>query len=982
MQMDMQQLPFMTMQNPPPIPGLGPASNPPTQSPFQGAAPTHPFYTLPPNSFPATAQMGRIPHAIQNDRVTDVTESDKEEGEVSDGSRSTAINGRTYPDPPRSIPLPSTRLSDMQDTYHPEQPSAGQASDTTLRYRAPVPARITADNVAQQRSDAKTFIKLLHNNNIGYHALAAEALDASSLRDLYRSLNLPSEPEPVISPPKVNGTTQVDLSNGDSVLARTSPPVTGLKPVTTLNTSVPPAKSAPSPANRKEYLAQLQAAKKARQQGGAKVTPPQNTPPPASAAPKASPTPKFTGASENGQLTEAEKKATTTELIRRRIEALKKNSSSPARAAPSKPSVTSFTAAASSTPLPKVAHPLPPTHNGYTTPAVPSSPYGNIPGLFMNPPTVVQPSHSPVAPGSAKRKLSFPSSVDSHPLRADRNDRVDHTIRIDDNQDAVAMSSTQMTPTQNGSHRVQATPVVTGLPSRPASANPSVSGVSTPGPQTPSGTTRSLEMDDKTKKQAALKERLQKKIEEQKRQAEQKRLASVQNSPRTLPQQASLVPKPSNGQEVYREPKRRRKADIEAEKSALDVEIAENAARLEQITKELESLTANDKKMRRNKERLQVELESLGIDTEGMPHAELQAKKDEIEREQGVALETLTATANLPATSPATKRPAAAAAPMPAQTVFSSGSDSQYPSQPSVSSRGIPGLNASFLLASSPSTTANHGTTEQQNPMPHKAPEPAIQAEQVIPVKHLAVASVHGTVSNNPSKPATPVDDEEDFYSPEPAEILPFADHLGTVSRSTALVRSPSEEGEMAMSESDEEDYEPEEPKEQLMHAPISNDHTLEPSTTVVTAQASSSGSLLVSTPANEDEDEDPYEPPDVDQPMTNIESGAATTEHKSTAQQVEIEEEEMDMSTSSDENSDSDTSSEPSEEEPNRLALALSRKNPGSSVTVADDLAPELQPDASAGASVSQERVVPPVTQEPVSLDAPLYIKLTMRRM
>ncbi|KAK7192003.1 hypothetical protein PSPO01_01575 [Paraphaeosphaeria sporulosa] len=952
MQVDMQQLPFMMMQNPPPIPGLRLASNAPSQPPFLGATPAHPFPALPPHLVPAPTNADHVPQAVQNDRITDVTESDKEEGEVSEGSRSPAVNGRTYTEPPRSVPLPSTRSSNKQDVYNPDQPSAGHTSASALQHTTR-PAKSTADTITQQQSDAKAFIKLLHNNNIGYHALAAEALDASCLRELYRSLNLPSEPEPVPSAPKVNGNAPSSLSNGDSAPARPSPPTVGSKPVTAVNTSVPPTKSVPSPANRKEYLAQLQAAKKARQQGGAKLTPPQNTPPPTAAASK--------GTTENGQLTEAEKKAKTTELIRKRIEALKKNSSSPAGAAPSKPSVTGSTTGASASPLPKAAKSLPPTPTSYATQAIPPSPFGNIPGLFMNPSQVVQPSQPPVTPGFAKRKLSFPAT-DGTTLHADMTNQA---TEVDGSQDATT-TLTQTTPVQTGSQGARTLPMPYGFPSRPASANPSASGMSTPGPQTPSGATRSQEMDEKARKQAALKERLQKKIEEQKRQAEQKRLASVQDSPKSLPHQPSLLPKPSSDQEAPREPKRRRKADIEAEKSALDVDIAQNAARLAQITKELEMLTANDKKMRLDKERLQAELESLGIDTEGMPHAELQAKKDEIEREQGATLETLTAATHLPSISPVTQPPAAVTAPISLETGLSSRVATQYLSQSpemsmSVPQTGIPGLNASFPLASSPSTvTDTRVTTSQRTPMPRTALASTIQSEQVTLAKHPAISSVYGTTSNGPSKPATPVDDEEDFYSPEPADIDLNADENEITTGPLALARSPSEEGEMAMSESDEEDYEPEEAQEPLAQALVSKAHTMKQNASLVNAQVSSFGPP---TPANEDED--PYEPPDVDQPMVDLAPSASTAELNSIAQQVDIEEEEMDMSTSSDSDSDSDTSSESSEEEPNGPAFAPSSKNPGSSVTVADDLAPELQTEVSAVAPVSQELAGPSVTKD-----------------
>ncbi|KAJ4356673.1 uncharacterized protein N0V89_004709 [Didymosphaeria variabile] len=974
MQMDMQQLPFMMMQNAPPIPGLALASNPPPQSPFQSATPTHPFPTLPPNHlFPAPAQMYLVPQSVQNDRITDMTESDKEEGEVSEGSRSPAVNGRTYPDPPRSVPLNSSRSSNnpqaiQQEVYNPDQPAAGQTSEAALRTRTAAPAKTTADNISQQRSDAKAFIKLLQNNNIGYHALAAEALDASSLRDLYRSLNLPSEPEPMPSPPKVNGNAQTFPSNGDNVGSRTSPPTTSSKPVTAVNTSVPPTKSAPSPANRKEYLAQLQAAKKARQQGGAKLTPPQNTPPPAPAASKAVSAPQVAGTGENGQLTEAEKKAKTTELIRRRIEALKKNSSSPAGAASSKITATGSTTATSSGPLPATVNTLPPTVNDFQSRAVPPSPFGNIPGLFMNSSPVVQPSQPPVTPGSSKRKRSVPSN--NSPLQG--NEQNAHGMQFDDRQDVVAIPPTQVispSPLQNGLQGVRAMPALPGFPLRPASVNPPVSALSTPGPQTPSSSTRSQEMDDKARKQAALKERLQKKIEEQKRQAEQNRLASAQSSPKPLPQQSPSLPKLSVGRGTSREPKKRRKVDIEAEQSALDIDIAANAAKLAQITKEFELLTANDRKMRYDKERLQAELESLGIDTEGMPHAELQAKKDEIEREQGMALRTLAASTNIPATSPTMKQLAGATVPAPAATVLKSGGVTQALSQPPEVSQpviqtGIPGLNAPFPLASSPPTIAKpHGAIKQQTSLPHSTRDQADRPEKSIPSKPPVIASVHDAVSNDLSKPATPLDDEEDFYSPEPAAVIPAGDQIEPAPTSSARAKSPSEEGEMAMSESDEEDYEPEEAQEPLSHDQVPIDKTTEQDTTVATSRAPSSASPSVYMPTNEDED--PYEPPDVDQPMMHIDPGHASVEPQPNDQQGEVEEGEMDMSTSSGDDSDSDTSSESSAEEPNEPALASSSKNPGSSVTVADDLAPELQPDASAVALVSQDPTGPSTTQE-----------------
>lgn len=48
----------------------------------------------------------------------------------------------------------------------------------------------------------------------------------------------------------------------------------------------------------------------------------------------------------------------------------------------------------------------------------------------------------------------------------------------------------------------------------------------------------------------------------------------------------------------------------------------------------MEQIEAENKRRQQEKETLINELESLGIDTEGMPHEELRAKKDEIMQQQ------------------------------------------------------------------------------------------------------------------------------------------------------------------------------------------------------------------------------------------------------------------------------------------------------------------------------------------------------------
>ena len=887
---------------------------------------------------------------MRNDRVAEVIEKDKEDGEVSEGgSKSPAVNGRAQTEHVRSVPSSSARaannsLVSRQETYNPDQPAAGQ---TASHSKPAARTKASVSTLSQQRGDAKAFIKLLHNNNIGYHTLAAEDLDAAALRDLYRSLNLPSAPEPVPSVSNSNGTAQASQRNETRDTARSSVVTpNNSKSTATINTNIPVTTSVPSPVpgNRAEYLKRLQAAKKGKQTGGTTATPPHKTPPPTANVPKLPPVSKSAdGAITNQSLTEDEKRAKTTELIRKRIEALKNNASSPASAVPSNPSPAVTPAAPSSLP-PRPPDVISPAFGASTPQPVPASPFGNIPGLFMNASPVAPPHLVPSTPGHNNRKRPSSPGIDS--TRSPQH--------LAPAQTKISSPVAPAGPSQTELHSTPRLPPRPELQSRPASVNPSQSGMSTPGPQTPSSTARNQELDEKARKQAALKERLQKKIEEQKRESE-RRLASAQNSPKSVSQPARTLPSVGNDQEVVREPKRRRKADVEAEQSAVDTEIAENAARLAQITKELELLTANDAKLRRNKEKLQAELESLGIDTEGMPHAELQARKDEIEREQHAASSTLSpadvhSTSSLPV--------AITNGTTPARVLPGSGNTWQQPkNSPQITSEGIPGLNGSYPRnAASAKIPKNQIPPASQTMVQQKLDKSfkSLPAKPPVPLP---------ARDGNADKPSTPVDDEEDFYSPEPDVSLPVSGQLGTTSAPLTRFRSPSEEGEMAMSESEEE-YEPEESLNPQAGAPSIINDSSEHAPTHTGFRASVSSTSASSAT---DEDEEMYEPPDADQPMLDLEHNVEPDEPEE-AQRRFAEEEEMDMSTSSDDDSDSDTSSESSEEDPNEPAPSSNSRNPDSSIIVTDNLAPELQPLRSVVEPASQDVGASSVTQNLVS--------------
>lgn len=85
--------------------------------------------------------------------------------------------------------------------------------------------------------------------------------------------------------------------------------------------------------------------------------------------------------------------------------------------------------------------------------------------------------------------------------------------------------------------------------------------------------------------------------------------------------------------------KAKRRAEIQAGIPVLDATLSGNKTRLEQLRLEMEQLQMENQRRLEDKKRLIQELEGLGIDTKGVPHEELKAKKAEIEIEQANAVD-------------------------------------------------------------------------------------------------------------------------------------------------------------------------------------------------------------------------------------------------------------------------------------------------------------------------------------------------------
>jgi hypothetical protein len=951
------------------------------------------------------------------------------------------------------------------------------------------------DNLPQKRDDAMRFVRDLHDHRIGYTSLAAEGLDPQLLKDLYRRSNvpLPQEPAsatakalvqtPVSAPirtsaqearvphlaqaanqvpvqpqktvtvpePKTNGAFTSTLTTAYSNVRYPKPPTTDAapqiaqtKPTPALKTNItqtPPVKSAPSPIDRKDYIARLQAAKMAKQSAGNKVTPPQQTPPPKAiqATDVVTTTvsnPPQSSISSNGnnipkpkQPVTEEEKARKTELIRQRLEAMraKKIASSPAAPQASKSVTPSATTTAeaflsslqntvhvqSSAPQPsQVAQPF---QTSQTTQSFSTPSFSGIPGLFMNAstsnigipsrPVQIAPFQAPLgqpqntvttsikrrAVASDLEEVTTPTSSGpayTRPLGQSPHDHDGESMIIevsDDESGGSEMDLDDDQPVSNtvaistpdahqiGQQRLRNFPPLTDFPSRSTSVKPASSAVSTPGPQTPATFARKEELQKKEKDLADLKLRLMLKMQEQ-RQLKAAAAASSPMSQNATKQTDSIAPLPSlrsklvdprhalqtnthTAQVLARESKKRRRAEIESGLPSLEAEIANNTARMAQIAKEMEELKANNEKISQDKEKLVRELESLGIDTEGMPHAELQAKKDEIDQElqSETQMEAEEATATVSSPSQSLKD-------------IQNGNRSVSPSMTGQSEPKIDSTSDDSLVTQLPEQVEpmegrvlvpEVETVNAVSPLPEARPEAAslpaindnatskpeingatesgiVSADMMRESRQQAIADPIPTTVPGAAmtEAATPVDDDEDFYSPEPTITVNLGNEATIKKALEPAVESPSE-GEIEMSESsaeeeeeeEEEEYEPEEP--QVVH-PM--------------ADVEGSPAAAAFAPS---EDEEMYEPPEpeLNHQMVSIDSNAINTSANSTLQPAE-EDGAMDISTSSsddsDESDESDFAPQSASEHANHDSISFNNVQDLPS-TVADDAAPHL---------------------------------------
>jgi hypothetical protein len=388
------------------------------------------------------------------------------------------------------------------------------------------------------------------------------------------------------------------------------------------------------------------------------------------------------------------------------------------------------------------------------------------------------------------------------------------------------------------------------------------------------------------------------------------------------------------------------------------------------LAKDLERLRANNERIMQDKQRLTRELEDLGIDTEGMSHADMRATKNEIERARSPDYDPVShVTETVIQTPLSANKPEIAAAVQVEPVHDMAATATPQRTLPPVSTQNV--ADYGYLPGLGPIAPVIPASASAEQRFHQKPP-----SERVDPQTQSGFAVSHGATVNastvNDRASATPMDDDEDFYSPPPpAEVnhdLVEAAPGPPLEQGSADTPSPSEEGEVAMSLSseeveDEEEYEPDEPIVEehsvVEKTPEVKETALEPQVQppqLPVEQSQSIGQSQIST-----EDEEAYEPPDVDNltyetaPLGDKDAVEQPPQNSHVVPQAsspgDNDDGAMDIATSSSDDSDnSESESNLDEELQSDLDMSGSQVDvTQEDLNIANDIAPELQPNLTA---------------------------------
>ncbi|KAF2656410.1 hypothetical protein K491DRAFT_678026 [Lophiostoma macrostomum CBS 122681] len=1100
-----QQYPYGSLQFPqflgqngmpiPPPPPVGTGFFPPPtqQQPTQAVPASHASSAQAPPSFQVKPQF----LDAANNRLSGSLFGDKEDGEVSEAdrmSKSPAVNGQpmaaphSAPHAPQRIPKGS-HSANARDAPGAQNgiPSGGgnptlqQLQGKSTSHPQTVLPR-NMHNMSFHREEAKRFVKILYDHNIGYPALSREGIDSELLNDMYCDLKISlhtavglvttTTPHveggavlPVAGafqpPPRpANGAESIlqasqskalPANGAESTLQASQSkalPANGAEnntqglqskpqPQPAVKTNVnppPPRNAAPSPVDRKDYIARLQAARKGKQPVVDKVTPPQYTPPATVPAPPAvkdelpaPPTAKLVASDAVSEATEdekAERSRKQTELLRQRLEMMKalgKVSSSPATPQAttviSEPALQNLELSSPSQQNGSRALALPATVGLSGPLSAPVSPFSKLPGLFMNSSTTTiaqtPPANASNGTSTSSRKRPVASDFDevttprssgpayTRPLGESPHEHHHEQMIIDvseedsagsdmdvDEEDTAPQVVTRPTQSFRGPHgalqRVASLPSTSNIPSGATSVRASPVVSTPPASRTPAAKQR-LDDIERQKKELEMKlrirEAMQKKkaaqirkddiasstaisLDQNKESGQKVALKPVPVPSATLSMQSDPIPTGSRlGAEKTSDAwRKQRRIQVEDDIRIINASLADAAARFSQIEVEKTELEIKTQRLHQNKEDLVRELETLSIQTESIPVEELRAKASETDLRTNNLINHQSQ--SVPSPIKVVDEANIALGELKQQMITESTPDLESRPSSTQPPTNLPPIATSIVQKKPASNQTEPLRPAEPNAVLVKVPEHEEPGR--LPT---STARVETEGPATTTELATPVDDEEDFYSPAPV-TAPVSDDPAEVNISVREPgKSPSEEGEVEMSESssseegevyDPEDYTPQ-------HVQPVTASNLEPPENEAMDIASTP--LASPSPSTTEDEGEIYEPPETDLEMPDAranDDGALVT----TAQQPTVEDlgaMDTDSSSSYDSASPQESSSEPAQD-----MSAASIDVPKSLLTVADDLAPELQSQA---APTTHDPAAEPPTTTDDEVEAPRFV-------
>ncbi|KAI4755970.1 hypothetical protein E4T52_11851 [Aureobasidium sp. EXF-3400] len=659
-----------------PFPPLPPPPPPPPQS-YQSAAPFAPVPFPPP--VPTHAAFAQ--HPPVSTAVPSHMDIDREDGEVSDAAQH--VNRMP------SAPASKKRKSRNSHLAHRAAPQPGPSSTPTMNT-----SDVSQPSVQQKREAVLPFIAALHQEGFTFDEFVREGFEETLLRQVYQDLQIPvSSPQVPNAQVPATETMPVRTSSAAPTQLSTVVPIKETKPAV-------PVKQA-APVSRQDYLARLQAAKNKKAEAapskGSMQSTKSATPPPAkiedAPPPAKMPTPVQPKIEDVQTVTPAivatnTKQSQTTELIRKKMEALKATQRRLANNMSSGSSTPASLPTSHATgPSQLKATPPPPTGSFSGTPLASSqlAAASLIPGLRMStsiakspqPQLQVQsaistaPSTSSASAISSKdptpqppvmpsvhmaRKRPVASDLneaqtvsDHHPFKRpfgkSRQNSFDAAMIIQVSDDEDSSDDDDDDELSSAKPPVKASAVLTGQRNKNISDLPPLrdfpqrsvacqkqSGVFTPPLGTPGISSDAEELRRKELEITSLNQRIQ---EYEKRKAALKAKASLTESQPQTPSQVLLTSGktsalPTLGAGAPHIPADRR-TELKAALTARNADIDTQKARILEMQKQMADMQRQYDQDMENQQKLREELESLDVDTEGMTQSEMEAKKQEIE---------------------------------------------------------------------------------------------------------------------------------------------------------------------------------------------------------------------------------------------------------------------------------------------------------------------------------------------------------------